>query len=352
MAEEAARMRAPELVGGYWVNGEPLTMASLRGKVVLIDFWDYTCVNCIRTLPYVTEWHRRYSPHGLTVVGVHAPEFSFAKELDGVKRAIETFGIEYPVVMDNGFAIWQAYANRYWPAKYLVDDEGYIRYYHFGEGGYQETEGAIQGLLRGILPGLELPAPVAPVRDTDAPGAACYRVTPELYLGYARGRIGNPQGCVPNQTETYVDPGRHAEGFFYLSGEWNADEEYVMKPWGPSTGLSERSIGVRKADRTGSDNQSAVTIKYTAKEVNLVMNPLLGRACQVYVTQDGAPLGQGDAGDDVRLGEDGRAFIDVDAPRMYRLVNNRELDSHELTLSTETAGLALYAFTFVSCLVA
>src|SRR3990172_3182304 len=163
MTDETAQIHAPELTGGYWVNSEPLSMQALRGKVVLIDFWDYPCVNCIRTLPYVAEWHRRYSFHGLLVIGVHAPEFSFAKELDGVKRAIETFGIEYPVVMDNGFAIWQAYANRYWPAKYLVDAEGYIRYLHFGEGGYQETERAIQTLIRELQPDLELPEPLKPV---------------------------------------------------------------------------------------------------------------------------------------------------------------------------------------------
>jgi len=144
LAEEQARIHAPELTGGYWVNSEPQPMAQLRGRVVLIDFWDYTCVNCIRTLPYVTEWYRRYSPRGLSVIGVHAPEFAFAKELDGVQKAIEEFGIAYPVVMDNGYAIWQAYANRYWPAKFLIDREGYLRYYHFGEGAYDETEQAIQ----------------------------------------------------------------------------------------------------------------------------------------------------------------------------------------------------------------
>lgn len=332
MSEEAARVHAPELTGGYWVNSEPLTMASLRGRPVLIDFWDYTCINCIHTLPYVTEWHRRYSPHGLAVIGVHAPEFAFAKELEGLKRAIEEFGIEYPVVMDNGFAIWQAYANRYWPAKYLVDGEGYICYYHFGEGGYDETERAIQGLIREAKPGVELPEPMPPVRDTDVAGAACYRVTPELYLGYLRGRIGNPSGYVPKQAAVYQDPGRHAEGFFYLEGEWTADEEHVMKPW-------------------GSGGQSSVTIKYTAKEVNLVLNPLLGRACLVVLTQDGAPLPREDAGEDVRFHDDGRSFLEVNAPRMYRLVNNREYDSHELTLSTEAPGLGLYAFTFVSCVV-
>ena len=331
MAEEQARIHAPELTGGYWVNSEPQPMAQLRGRVVLIDFWDYTCVNCIRTLPYVTEWYRRYSPRGLSVIGVHAPEFAFAKELDGVQKAIEEFGIAYPVVMDNGYAIWQAYANRYWPAKYLVDTEGYIRFLHYGEGAYQETERAIQGLLREAHPTLELPEPVPPVRGADMPGAVCYRVTPELYLGYTRGRIGNPGGFVAKQSAVYRDPGKHAEGFFYLEGEWTADEEQVMKPWGPS-------------------GESRVTIKYTAKEVNLVMNPLLGRACRAYLTQGGAPLAPEDAGENVRF-EDGRAFVEVERPRMYRLVNNRDIDSHELTLSTENPGLALYAFTFVSCVV-
>jgi len=332
MTQEETRIHAPDLVGGYWVNGEPLSIASLRGKAVLIDFWDYTCVNCIRTLPYVIEWHRRYSEHGLVVVGVHAPEFSFAKELDGVKKAIESFRIDYPVVMDNGYAIWQAYASRYWPAKYLVDKDGYIRYFHFGEGGYEETERAIQTLLRENLPEMQLPELMSPARDTDAPGAACYRVTPELYFGYQRGRIGNPSGYTPKEKTAYTDIGPHAEGFFYLSGEWTADEEHVMKPW-------------------GSESESAVTIKYTAKEVNLVMNPLLGRAWSTYVLQDGAPIARGDAGEDVMFDQNDKAFVDVDAQRMYRLVNNQEIGSHELTLTTATPGLALYAYTFVSCAV-
>ena len=341
MTDQTEKARAPELTGGYWLNSEPLTMASLRGGPVLVDFWDYTCVNCIRTLPYVSEWHRRYSPHGLTVIGVHAPEFSFAKELDGVKRAIDQFGIEYPVVMDNGYSIWQAYANRYWPAKYLSDHEGYIRYYHFGEGAYEETERAIQSLIREVRPEAELPKPMPPVREDDSPSAVCYRVTPEIYLGHQRGQIGNPSGYTPGQSAVYTDPGLHAEGFIYLQGEWTADEEHVMKPWGASAEL-----------RTGSGGESAATIKYTAKEANLVMTLLLGKDCRAYLTQDGAPLAKEDAGDDVRFEGDGRAYVDVTAPGMYRLVNHREIGSHELTLSTETPGLALYAYTFVSCLVA
>ena len=331
MTQEEARIRAPDLVGGYWVNSEPLHIADLRGKAVLIDFWDYTCVNCIRTLPYVIEWHSRYSGLGLVVAGVHAPEFSFAKELGGVKQAIESFGIEYPVVMDNGYSIWQAYANRYWPAKYLVDKDGYIRYYHFGEGGYAETEQAIQILLREIDPGIALPDLMPPVRGSDAPGAVCYRVTPELYLGYQRGRPGNPAGLVPKQSVAYRDPGMHAEGYFYLDGEWRADDEHVMKP-------------------AGSQGDSRLSIRYTAKEVNLVMNPLLGRACRLRLLLDGAPLPADYAGEHVRF-EEGAAFVEVDGPRMYRLVDGPDIGSHDLTLVTSDGGLAMYAFTFVSCVV-
>jgi thiol-disulfide isomerase/thioredoxin len=330
MTEEQAKIHAPDLVGGYWVNSEPVSIESLRGNAVLIDFWDYTCVNCIRTLPYVTEWHRRYHDKGLAVIGVHAPEFSFAKELDGVKRAIEEFGIEYPVVMDNGYSIWQAYANRYWPAKYLVDRDGYIRAYHHGEGAYRETEEALQALMREIDANVELPQLMDAVRESDAPGAVCYRVTPETYLGYQRGRIGNPAGYQINSVATYKDPGAHAEGYFYLEGEWRADEEYVMKPY-------------------GSEKESSVTIRYMSKEVNLVMNPLLGKPGRAYLTQDGEPLVQDDAGEDVAFEDDGRAFVDVDRPRMYRLVNNRAIGGHDLTLTTSSSGLALYAYTFVSC---
>lgn len=330
MTEEQAKIHAPDLVGGYWVNSEPVSIESLRGKAVLIDFWDYTCVNCIRTLPYVTEWHRRYREKGLAVIGVHAPEFSFAKELDGVKQAIEEYGIGYPVVMDNGYTIWQAYANRYWPAKYMVDKEGYIRAYHHGEGAYRETEEALQAMIREVDPDVELPPVMDAVRESDAPGAVCYRVTPETYLGHQRGRIGNPAGYQINAAATYKDPGAHAEGYVYLEGEWRADEEYVMKPY-------------------GSESESSVTIRYMSKEVNLVMNPLLGKGGRAYLAQDGGLLAKEDAGDDVRFEDDGRAYVEVDRPRMYRLVDNREIGGHDLTLTTSSPGLALYAYTFVSC---
>ena len=159
MPQLSETVLAPELDGGQWIQHGPMSLKSLRDKaVVLIDFWDYTCVNCIRTLPYVVAWNKRYQQSGLVVVGVHAPEFSFAREGSHVAEAAARFGLEYPIVLDNEYAIWRAYSNRFWPAKYLVDAKGRIRYYHFGEGAYRETELAIQGMIRELNPARELAA--------------------------------------------------------------------------------------------------------------------------------------------------------------------------------------------------
>jgi thiol-disulfide isomerase/thioredoxin len=143
-----AAVPAPEFTGiEKWLNSEPLTMESLRGKVVLVDFWTYTCINCIRTLPYVTSWHQKYKDQGLVVVGVHTPEFPFERSTPNVEKALQRFGITYPVAQDNRYATWEAYRNQYWPAAYLIDKQGKVVYSHFGEGRYQETEAEIQRLL-------------------------------------------------------------------------------------------------------------------------------------------------------------------------------------------------------------
>src|ERR1700730_6371631 len=185
MPQWSETVLAPELDGGQWIQHGPVSLKAQRDKaVVLIDFWDYTCVNCIRTLPYVVAWNKRYKDSGLVVVGVHAPEFSFAREGSHVAEAAARFGLEYPIVLDNEYAIWRAYSNRCWPAKYLVDSQGRIRYYHFGEGGYQESERAVQRTLKDLNAQFNAPAPMEPMRDNDHSRALCYRVTPALYLGY------------------------------------------------------------------------------------------------------------------------------------------------------------------------
>jgi thiol-disulfide isomerase/thioredoxin len=316
---------APALDGGQWIQGGPIRLEDTRGKnVVLLDFWDYTCVNCLRTLPYVAAWHRRYAQAGLIVVGVHAPEFSFARDHENVTAAIAQFGLEYPIVLDNDYAIWRAYSNRCWPAKYLIDTEGRLRYYHFGEGLYAATEAEIQRLLHEVYPSLEFALPIAPIRESDQPGAVCYRVTPELYLGYARGQFGNPAGVRQDQPADYVDPGRHAEGLAYLAGRWSVGTE------------------ASRAEAAG----ATIELRYTAMDVNLVMTPPAAAPARVEVMlgEDAAP------GVDV-MRENGRSFVTVDRPRMYSLVANESVMSDALKLIAHDPGLSVFAFTFISCVV-
>jgi thiol-disulfide isomerase/thioredoxin len=329
--EEQGPVRAPEFpAGALWLQGGPITMASQQGKVVLIDFWDYTCVNCLRTLPYVKEWHRKYGPLGLVTVGVHAPEFSFAREQGNVLRAVREHGIDYVVLLDNDYATWQAWANRYWPAKYLVDKQGYLRYLHFGEGGYAETEEAIRTLLKEGFAELLLPGAGEPLRTEDAPGVVCYRVTPELYLGYARGLYGNPS-LLPDVPAPYADPGMHMDGHTYLEGDWLLTTEYLARPAGASA-------------------LSRMHVPYLAKDVNIVAHPpAYGGGGVINVLQDGAPLPAENAGEDVVCGA--TSVLNVDVPRMYRVVSNREIGRHELTLETRSDGLTLYALTFTSCVI-
>ncbi len=316
---------APPLDGGEWLQGGPLSLSDARGKnVVLVDFWDYTCVNCLRTLPYVAEWHRRYAPDGLVVVGVHAPEFGFARDQPNVAAAIKEFGLDYPIVLDNDYAIWRAYSNRSWPAKYLIDAEGRLRYYHFGEGLYVETETQIQKLLLELNPILELIAPMAPLRDADRPGAVCYRVTPELYLGYARGQFGNPAGVVQDKVFEYRDPGHHMEGLPYLVGAW--------------------SVGSDAARAEGTS--ASLALRYTAMDVNLVLAPPSGSIARIEVM-----LAEGQRpGSDVKL-DSGRLLVTVDRPRMYNLIANDSVVSGSIKLVARDPGWSAFAFTFISCVV-
>lgn len=330
MPWEDVRVRAPELEGGAWINAPPVRLADRRGRPVLVDFWDYTCVNCLRTLPYLVQWDRRYRPLGLTIIGVHTPEFPFARDEAAVRRAVEDLGITYPVVLDRDARIWQAYANRYWPAKYLIDGERTIRYHHLGEGAYGETELAIQRLLTeaGADPA-RLPEPLPPLRDTDRPGAVCHPVTPELYLGWYRGRPGNPEPWETGRVALFRDPGAREEGRFYLDGPWLLEAEYALQP---------------QAD----PRWSSLSFRYTAKEVNVVVHPAWGGTGRLLVEQDGVPLPPDRAGADVHPAADGTSHAEVRQGRMYRLVDNPAVEARTLTLRTDLPGLAFYAVTFVS----
>ncbi len=214
---------APELIlGGEWFNSKPLALSQLKGKVVLVDFWTYTCINCQRTFPYLKDWDKKYRESGLTIIGVHSPEFEFEKSAANVQQALKDFGITYPVMQDNDFATWRAYSNRYWPAKYLVDGTGKIRYTHFGEGDYDETEVMIQTLLK--------ETGASPSAAINNPTYRTYARSPELYLGSAR--------YAPSTPITY-------------SGKWSKSVEYAL----PSAGAS-------------------LTLSFDAKDVYLVMRPV------------------------------------------------------------------------------
>ena len=331
MRVEKGTVRAPE-IGRIWLNSPPLNFRQLRGRAVLVDFWDYTCVNCIRTLPYVQAWHERYHGRGLTVIGVHTPEFTFAQYESNVERGIREFGLTYPIVIDSDREIWKAFANRYWPTKYLLDKDGYLRYAHFGEGGYDECEQAIQELLREIDPDVDLPALMEPVREEDHVGAVCYRGSGELYLGYGRGRIGNPGGFKEGQIADYAFTGKLEETFYYACGRWASTAEYF------------------EAAEAG---PHILRLKYEASAVNLVMASPHVPAAEVVVLQDGEPLTRKQATRDTRFrtsanGGEEESYVAVDSARMYFLVDNHEFGEHELELRC-SVGIAAFAFTFTSC---
>ena len=330
MKVDKGKVRAPE-IGRLWFNSSPLSFRQLRDRVVLVDFWDYTCVNCIRTLPYVQAWHERYRDKGLTVIGVHTPEFTFAQYESNVERGIREFGLTYPIVVDSNREIWKAFANRYWPTKYLLDKEGYLRYGHFGEGGYGECEQTIQELLHEVDPGLVLPELMEPLREEDHVGAVCYRPTGELYLGNQRGRIGNDDGFKEDQIADYEFPGKELEeNFFYASGRWASTAEYF---------------------EAAGDGLHSLKLKFEASAVNLVMAAPRGASAEVQLLQDGKPLVHNQAGRDTLFRGSNSAqesYIVVDSSRMYSLVDNHEFGEHELELLC-SPGIAAFAFTFTSC---
>jgi thiol-disulfide isomerase/thioredoxin len=336
---DGLKVQAPQLPPDLkWLNSPPLTMENLRGKVVLLDFWEYTCVNCIRTFPYVKAWQEKYKDKGLVIIGVHTPEFQFARQAENVTRAAKEFGLSYPIVVDSDYLVWRAYQNRYWPAKYLIDHEGFVRYYHFGEGAYESTEARIQDLLKKANPDVKLPPVTPAIRGTDKPGAVCYPVTPELYLGAERGghegTLANREGYRAGKTVSYKDPGKWEDGLIYANGEWKNTNEAL--------------ISARKSPHP----RDYIAIKYHALEVNSVLRPEEGKPVKVWVYHDGKPVAEKDKGADILYDPRGRSYLLVDQPRMYNILKNAEFAQRTLKLAVADPGLGIYSFTFVSCEIA
>ena len=311
---------APEFYDiSAWINSDPLTMEGLRGQVVLIDFWTYTCINCIRTYPYLKLWNSRYSDDGLVIVGVHAPEFEFEKDYDNVVEASTNDGIVWPIAQDNDFSTWRSYANRYWPAKYLIDKDGVVRYTHFGEGGYAETEELIRELLldTGVtLNDENLPLPEDQTADPtflNTRGAHVH--SGALRWTYHRGQndLLYGRGGYVGQPEYYQS--RDTIFDFQAPDEFEPNLIYLQGPWhiGPES--------FRHAvDAPDFDDYLALV--YSARTVNAVLTSDSGVPYEVRLTVDGEYLTEENKGQDVIIGDDGESYLWVTEPKMYSIVEN------------------------------
>jgi len=326
--------KAPEFaqIAGYinTPNNAPITLASLKGKVVLVDFWTYSCINCIRTLPHLNDWYQRYADKGFVIVGVHSPEFEFEKNYDNIKAAVQKFGIKFPVILDSDHGTWNAYGNQYWPRDYLVDSQGYIRHDHIGEGDYDTTESAIQSLLaeRAALDGMkEISFNTTKSTTTLNPESLAYvdltkQITPEIYLGYsfARAPLGNPQNFQADQTISYSIPPNTSfkPDSVYLDGQWKNNPDNMELQ----------------------SNTGRIILTYYAKDVNIVAG---GHGQKGMVAEEGATkISNYSLGKD--LTPDGK-FV-LDGQRLYNLALHNNYGSHSIIINVSGKGFQLYTFTF------
>ncbi len=310
-----------------WINSPALAPTDLRGKVVLVDFWEYTCLNCLRTLPYLREWYKRYHDDGLVIVGVHTPEFKFSGQASEVESAAKRLGVTWPIVLDDDRAVWNHYGVTVWPTELLYDQSGHLVETQIGEGNYPYTESKIQALLHAANPSLALPAvmPLLPQDSYNKPGAVCYPRTAEILVSHTP--IANAPRFGDASTDlSYHDVSTHRDGAIYLDGFWHATREAV-------------AFG-------GGGGYFAMT--YHAIEVTAVMTPERG-ATRVDVTQDGKPLAHDDAGSDVHYDSDGTSYVNVDASRSYQLIENKSYGTHDLRLTPKGYGLTVYDVDFESC---
>ena len=341
-------IKAPEFaqVDGYinTYNNSPLTLSSLKGKVVLVDFWTYSCINCIRTIPYINDWNQKYADKGLVIVGVHSPEFEFEKNYDNVKAAVQRLGITYPVILDSDHGTWNAYGNQYWPRHYLIDNQGYIRDNHIGEGGYDQTEKAIQSLLaeRAAQMGMKEISfdtkPTTMIKQNSLQSVDLRQATtPEIYVGYdkARAPIGNPEGFKPSQTISYsISPNTSFKpSIVYLQGNWknNPDNMELQSDTG------------------------RIALVYYAKSANMVAGGKGGGIVSNDNDKQGEVGVHGQAATTLTsnmsnksLGEDlsSDGSFRIDGQRLYNLAMHNDYNAHSIIIDVKGKGFQLYTFTF------
>ncbi|KUY83456.1 cytochrome c biogenesis protein DipZ [Burkholderia sp. RF4-BP95] len=317
----------PSLDGAVqWLNSPPLTAAGLRGKVVLVDFWTYSCINCLRTLPYTTAWARKYAPYGLVVIGVHAPEFAFERDIGNVKKAVHDLGIDFPVAIDNHYTIWRAFSNEYWPAHYFVDAQGRVRRHHFGEGEYAQSERAIQSLLAeaGRPEALKVPLGLAgaPAKGALAAADSADVRSPETYVGYARADdFTSPGGVVRDTAHRYDAPAHPDLNDWGLAGTWQ--------------------VGAERASLAAPSGR--IVYRFHARDLHLVLGPgANGKPVRFRVTLDGAAPGAAHGAD-----VDAQGYGSVTGQRLYQLVRQPgAIADRTFAIEFLDPGVDAYAFTF------
>ncbi|MEJ0084521.1 MAG: thioredoxin family protein [Pseudomonadota bacterium] len=309
--------------GATWINSAPLTREALRGKVVVVDFWTYSCINCLRATPYINAWYARYRDSGLVIIGVHSPEFGFEKDAANVRMAIQKFHIEYPVVLDNDFAIWKAYDNRFWPAHYFIDAEGRIRGHHYGEGKYAESEHTIRALLTeaGVA---NLPPPVDAAAGEGVTAAADVAniESPETYLGFARGEnFTSPGSFEPDAVKDYQLPAQIALNEWALAGRWLVSREKAQLQAAPGR----------------------IKFRFKARDLHLVLGPgPKGEPVRFRVLLDGKPPGA-DHGMDI----DASGAGVVREQRLYQLIRQQGgVQEHDFTIEFLDPHVEAFSFTF------
>ncbi|MFA5830560.1 MAG: redoxin domain-containing protein [Candidatus Paceibacterota bacterium] len=307
--------KLPEIRGHVWIGSEPITLDDIAGKVVLVDFWTYSCVNCVRTLPHIREWHERYKDDGLVVIGIHTPEFEFEQDPKNVKDAILRLGVNWPVILDNDHDNWDVFGNQYWPATYLADTKGNIVYTHFGEGSYCETESKIRELLGSF-------GENETCNKEHTHGALCSVATAETYCGYMRGNIANELGYAEDAEEAYKEKTEIQEGEINLNGKFFVTHEYAES---------------REAGAT-------LSLLLRGTEVNLVLSRGKGETV-VEVLWNGIPVPKEIRGKDISA----EGKLDISRSDMFNLIKSNTPIEGTITIRAEKGNFRAHSFSFSGC---
>lgn len=326
-------VRAPEFLGEDWINSTPLSLKKLvgEGKTVLVDFWTYSCVNCLRTIPHLKDWWEKYKDHGLVIVGIHTPEFEFEESTNNIIQATQDLGVAWPIINDKDYLNWHAYTNNYWPRKLLVNPDGVIVYDHIGEGGYEETEAQIRKTI-GASRDVHLLEKKLTAHQHQI-GSFCRPTNPETYLGYERGHYLNEVGEVVSKNENQNYQHEHAslEMGVLIKGIWK---------------VSKQNLAYEQKNEKLTDY---LQLNFSATEVNLVLDSATAKPYKLLVTLNNKPIPLSFRGADV-CEIDGKTFVIFNKPRLYLIIHSNDyLSPATLKLFPLSPDFKAYAFTFGGC---